>query len=65
MGLGEVIISLAVKSEPSKQRKSSSERMGYSREVADSQAEVRNLVVFQIWTFSGICAMLMPSANGE
>jgi hypothetical protein len=42
MGCFEVIISAPVKSEPSKQRKSSSERMGYSLFVADSQEEVRN-----------------------
>jgi hypothetical protein len=42
MGVGEVRRPPAVKSEPLKQRKISSERMGYSREVAVSQEEVKN-----------------------
>jgi hypothetical protein len=36
-----------------------------SVEIATSRDAMIFPVVFQIWTFSGICAMLMPSANGE
>jgi hypothetical protein len=40
-------------------------RFAFELHRARMIAEYEYPVVFQIWTFSGVCAMLMPSATGE